>query len=441
MPEKAKTLQQLIEVFQPSPLDDQNWNFWQDTDKARETQAIQSIIMNFKLAVKKPSPVKILFCGHRGCGKSTELNRIRRELSDIYEICQESVLKRYPLHSMDHRLLLFFCSEILLERAEKLKITLDKDEKSLVLEWFDEKSIEHVKKQGYEINAEAGGEIKILNLIKACMSGKISRASETREISLGFVLDRIDRYMSGLLVIRNKIQEKSGKPLLLIIEDLDKIYDLEQARKIFIENSKIFGDLPFHAILTFPIGLWYDPKSNLQADYDHRKILPMIPVSQPPKGITKEEGKDEKGRQCLEDLFFKRVEKSAKLISHEALHTLIVKSGGVLRDFGYIIRESALFALIGNSREISQDDINKAVNSLRIEYENFLGEFGNFKVEEIMNHVDQFKSGPLPDVDQTEVFKHLLQNLCILEYNGERWYDLHPLIREYMEKKKWIGQK
>jgi hypothetical protein len=41
------------------------------------------------------------------------------------------------------------------------------------------------------------------------------------------------------------------------------------------------------------------------------------------------------------------------------------------------------------------------------------------------------------DLEQTDIFKHLLQNLCILEHNGERWFDLHPLIRNYMEKKKW----
>jgi hypothetical protein len=35
--------------------------------------------------------------------------------------------------------------------------------------------------------------------------------------------------------------------------------------------------------------------------------------------------------------------------------------------------------------------------------------------------------------DQTVAFKMLLQSLCILEYNSQRWFDLHPAVREYLE--------
>jgi hypothetical protein len=85
--------------------------------------------------------------------------------------------------------------------------------------------------------------------------------------------------------------------------------------------------------------------------------------------------------------------------------------------------------------------VERTWKKLQQQYEPFLGEFENFKVPDILHLIDQFKQGPLAGVDHTEIFKHLLQNLCILEYNGERWHDLHPLIRNYMERKKWIEKK
>jgi len=436
MCQKAKTFSEVIDVFTPAPLNNDNWNFWQDTDEVRETVVIPTIIEKLKQSVTK-KPIKILFCGHRGCGKSTELNRISRKMKNQFEIVSESI-ERYPLHAIDHRLVLYFCAEILLETAERIELDLQDREKDTLLGWFDEKSIQDVREQGYNVDVHTGAGIKILNLIKAGFSGKIFRASETREQSLKFVLDRMDRYMDGLFVISEKIRQKTKKPLLLIIENLDKINNLEQGRKIFIENSKIFGNLPFHAIFTFPIGLWLDPKSNLTADYDNPEILPMIPVNPPPSIIEQGEQKAEKGRDCLRSLFYKRVEQSEDLIDSEPLDLLIVKSGGVLRDFSYLIRESCILAQITKSDKIQKNHVEMILNKLQQQYETFLGEFEEFKVSDILDQINQFRKGPLVGADHTEIFKHLLQNLCILEYNGERWHDLHPLIRNYMEKKKWI---
>lgn len=440
MAEKARIIRNLITVFETEPLSDETWDFWYKTDAARETEAIQSIITILETVPDKPKPIKILFCGHRGCGKSTELNRVRTKLKDMYSVDSSSVLKRYPLHAVDHRLILFYCAERLIEMAEKANVGLTKDEKSVVLEWFDKKSITHVENQGHDVSVETGAGINILKLITASVSGKIYSGGKTQDETLKYILDRVDRYILGLKIINNKIREKTGKPPLLILEDLDKISELNQSKKIFIENSKIMIDLPFHAIFTFPISLYYDPKSNLQ-NYDHREILPMIPIDDQPREIAKETRKGERGRDCLRKIFSRRVENPEQLIEGSSLNLLIEKCGGVLKDFTYLIRESAVFALNRNSGKIEDNDVNNAIRKLQNEYENYLGEYGEgdekITVKAILDIIDLFQNGPLISVDHTGVFKHLLQNLCILEYNGERWYDLHPLIRDSMKRKKW----
>jgi len=449
MVEKAKSLADISRIFGPEPLDDSTWEYWQQTDDVRGTPTAKSIIIRLENSVKDPIPKKILISGHKGCGKSTELNRVQQELKNIYEIESSSILERYPLHAVDHRLLLFFCSQKILELAEKLKVGVNRDERTIIIGWFDENSIEKVKQEGHSLEAEGSAGISLLKAIAFKVSGKIYSGGDTRKTTLEYIQDRVDLFILGLKIIAKKIREKVNKPLLLIIENLDKISDLKQAKEIFIENSHILRDIPFHTIFTFPIGLWFDPQISIKAFYEDSDILPMIPIKSTQANTNTEiKRKMEIGQECLKHILQKRIDESVVLITDNALNLAIEKSGGVLRDLFYTVREASIFAQIRNDTKINEEDTNNALNKLRREYENRIGEFPGcdgkvIKVKDILSYIIQFKDGPIEStqLEQTEIFKHLLQNLCILEYNGERWFNLHPLIRDYMGKRKWrIGK-
>jgi len=445
MVEKAKSLADISRIFGPKPLDDSTWEYWQQTDDVRDMPTAELIITKLKNSVKEPITKKILLSGHGGCGKSTELNRVAQGLKYLYEVDASSIAERYPLTAIDNCLLLFFCSQRVLELADKVKIELNKNEKATILGWFDEQSIEKVKEEGYNIETEGSAGISFFKAIALRVWGKIYSGGNTKETTLKFIQDRVDLFILGLIIIANKIREKLKKPLLLIVENLDKISNPEQAKEIFIINSHILRDIPFHTIFTFPIRLWFDPQISIKKIYEDSVILPMIPVKSLQANIPSEiKKKMGIGQKCLKYIFDKRVDENVVLITDDALNLAITKSGGVLRDFFYVIREASIFAQVRNDTKMNEDDINKSLNTLRIEYENRIGEFPGcdgkvIKVNDILLYIKKFQNGPIysTQIEQTEVFKHLLQHLCVLEYNGERWFDLHPLIRDYMGKRKW----
>ena len=86
MIEKAKKVEDLIKVFEPYPLmeTDSFEKFYVDTYAARETNAVKRMSYGLKFSLNRD--MKILFMGHRGSGKSTELFLLKNEIDDQFDV-------------------------------------------------------------------------------------------------------------------------------------------------------------------------------------------------------------------------------------------------------------------------------------------------------------------------------------------------------------------
>lgn len=432
--EKATKLSEFSRYFQVKPLDESTWSQYVETDPARGGNHVRFLIEHFE--VNRDEPSKAIFSGHTGSGKSTELARLKKNLEDNYYIITARIGEKYSLPSIDYRQVVFFCVTQLIEVAEKNKATLDNDEEENILSWFDERWVEETKKQGYGVGVEGGTGIGFLKNIYLKVSGKIYSGGETKEKVSRHIEERLDQLRLNMLTIVKAINKKiAPKKLLLILEDLDKLEDRDQARKIFIEHSRQLLDIPCSIIFTFPIVLWYDQTGLF--NYPIRYILPMIPVSEAPAGgdlsDRDRKSKAEEGRKILTQIVYQRIDENAGLIEPEALTYMINKSGGLIRDLFYLLREAALGAKIDNREQIVLPDAENAVNRLRSEYINRISPSKNISIEDIESSLGKTSAWPQRLPQQTEAFKMLLQTLCILEYNGDRWFDLHPLIRDYLE--------
>lgn len=174
----------------------------------------------------------------------------------------------------------------------------------------------------------------------------------------------------------------------------------------------------------------------------------MLPVVEPPESASRSSAsedalaqqrrdKREAGRNALRDILFKRIDLSADLIVDDAVDALIDASGGVLRDFLYLLRDAALEADVAERECIEVDDVRKARNKLFHEYSNRIVPVPELDLT--LAHINEVLGEPddwprrLPE--RTLGFNSLLQSLCILEYNGDRWYDLHPLVKEALRRR------
>lgn len=447
---KAKQLSDIPHVASPKPLDAATWGMWVDTEQSRGNNAVVKLVMRMRDAHGRPDAMKALFTGHAGSGKSTELQRVAEMLKDLYHCVIGPIGTRYALPQIDYRQFLFYCATQLVDVAEDQKATLSRDEAKALLEWFDETTKEEVRKDGYNLDAGAGVNLSLFKSLFAKVAGKIYSGGETKEKTVKHIESRLDQLRLNMQVMVKAIEEKlaPGK-LLLIVEDLDKIEDLEQGRRLFFEHRRQLLDVPCSMILTFPIALWYGQDDGV-LNYPIRYLLPMIPVDSPPETIKDlNPQKAERGRAVLRKIVFARLDETDDLISEEALEKLIDDSGGVLRDLLYVLREAAVSAQVAGRTRIEIGDIEGVGRELRSEYANRLGRPASTQVTEDTTASDPIKrvlgeTEDWPkesaiaeeDVGTSADFKRLLQSLCILEYDGDRWYDLHPLVRAHLNERK-----
>ena len=450
MTAKAKTLEEVVQLAGPEPLTTKTWSLYVDTEEARGGRIVPRIIR--QLSSVHDRPQHALFAGHTGCGKSTELVRVGTELSRYYDVLYCQVQDRYSLTTLDYRQLLFLCAQLLIEHAQKSGVHLEDDVVTSLLDWFDAQTVEEVKKKGYRVglSGELGGKAEVgtpsllgkMGLVLQAflkMSGEIFSGGETQIKVLKHIEQRLDllvRHMAVIVrIIENAIQPKR---LLLILEGLDKVEDLEQARKLFIDHRPQLLSIPASVIFTCPIRLWYDAEG-LQA-YPVHYLLPMIPVTAPPKSLSLTDAaaqmKMTRGLQTLRLIIEARVDTRFNLIEPEALNYIIIKSGGVLRDLFTLLRESALEALLTGKTSIAESHARSAAHLLRNDYVNRLSPPARggsaISFDDIKKALGTADEWPRRDADKTPAFKLLLQTLCILEYNGETWHNLHPLVHEYL---------
>jgi len=168
---KATQLSEISRFASPKPLDESTWYMWVDTEEARGSGAVLKLVEQLRQAHAQPDPVKVLFAGHSGSGKSTELFRVKQEVEDLYHVVIARIGDRYSLPTVDYRQLLFFCASQLIDvGAQQNAIIVDKDEAKLVLEWFDARTQEEVKSGGHILTIEAGAKMSFFKALFAKFS-------------------------------------------------------------------------------------------------------------------------------------------------------------------------------------------------------------------------------------------------------------------------------
>jgi len=242
---KATQLSEISQFTSPKPLDESTWHMWVDTEEARGSGAVLRLVEQLRQAHAQPEPVKALFAGHSGSGKSTELFRVKRAIEDLYYVAIARIGNRYSLPTVDYRQLLFFCASQLVEvGAQENAIIADGDKATNLLEWFDERTIKEVQSGGHKLTVEAGAKFNIFTALFAKFSGKIYSGGETRDEAVKHIESRLDQLSLNMQIIVRAIEEKLGtRKLLLILEDLDKIEDRDQSSKLFFEHRPQLLDI------------------------------------------------------------------------------------------------------------------------------------------------------------------------------------------------------
>lgn len=357
-------------------------------------------------------PPKFYFSGHRGCGKSTELqhilasNQIRkkywpihfsiREEADIIDLDFLDILlsiggRMYRTYRRQGGHL----PEKLLKDLEGWKGKVEQETRTVLVG----------RVNGYELGASIDA-----FFLNAGMKMKLEPATriELRQV--------IEKDITGLIAVINGISEaihaQEKRVPLILIDDLDKP-DLEKARAIFHDRREIMTQPNCAIVYTISSALFYSKE--FDAIRDQAIFLPNINLHHP----LETELHDEEGYATMRR--FSNVRMSPELIESGALEAAISYSGGVFREMARIMRTSLGRARRRNATRIEFADVEMAATEIRNEYRRILDKNDLSFLKKIHEH---------NRLEYNERLRPLLQLLAILEYqNGENWCDIHPVLR------------
>jgi len=230
---------------------------------------------------------------------------------------------------------------------------------------------------------------------------------------LSDLIERIDNMVS-------EAEIKTKKPVLVIVDDLEKIPRIDAAKKLFYEDIGVLLQIKPRMIYTIPISLVLDPIfAQIKSRFDDDQTLPNIKIK------DRDGNPLTGGKEFFENFVNNRVGMK-QLIERDALDFAIEMSGGVLGQFVNIIRNSSIYALQDGDSRIKKRHIELYVHKERRSFDRFL----SYDDIEFLKMIRDNK-----DARDGDTLLMLLHSLSILEYqNDNNWFDVNPIIVPLLEK-------
>ncbi len=435
MLKRATKLTEIISAFPQAPLaGDEFEDYYVPVDKERDKSL--SRVEELKQNLKKDN-AKILFAGHRGSGKSTELNRLIIDIASTTFIVQFSVTQELDVNDLNYIDLVMVMMEQLADRAEEAKlIHKDSEEFERIKNWLSDVTEIKAEETGYMLEVEAGlkanrGILSSLIGLIAEFKAAIKSASSSKTEYRKKLEKKISLLKAHCNIMINEISlnlEKKGKKLLVIIEDLDKA-ETARTHEIFYRHSGILSELNASIVFTVSIFALMSPcLADVSGRFKHVS-LPML------KTTEKGRGRFLKGFEVLREIVDRRAELS--LFEDDVLDIMIERSGGVLRDLFEMIEIAANSASFQGLDVIDKNASDYAFERLKSKYRGMITieddpDTGTTtkSLYEKLQHVSRSTTKEFP-LDERLLF--LLSCLAVVEYNGEQWFDVHPAVKSLLE--------
>ena len=444
---KAVKVEDIYSAFRYLPLQiDEMDEFFIETDSARGGSPMRKRLSRL-LEREMGDYQHILFVGYKGSGKSTELNRLQKDIQDKYLVLNYSVFTELdPVH-LNYIELFIVTLERLFAVAKDNDLDISQEYIDKISHWLGTKEIVDIREKyniGAELETGSEGKFGIPYLqnffYKFRLSAKSSLSlketiKQNIEPKLSDLIEHCNLLINEIIL---GLSEIGKEDILIIIEDLDKI-PVDRAEELFFNYTSQLTQLKCNVVFTFPISSYFNIRFNtIRQSFDAIYELPMIKVINPdqtenPEGI---------------DMLIKIVEKRMDLSLFDddgLLKRLILKSGGCIRDLFRMIAEAAEHAIDFGNTTMSKLDCDISIQSLKREYDNTIADnFRNGKKIEVSTYYNtlvKMAKDPGKKADHTEEILDLRQNLCVLGYNGTGWCDVHPIVKDILiEKGKWDGR-
>ncbi|MGI4795722.1 MAG: ATP-binding protein [Janthinobacterium lividum] len=362
----------------------------------------------------------ILFFGHVGTGKTTELKFYAAELKNTgwflpVEVDVPGVLDRNNLQYAD---LLMAMAHALLQTLEQEGVALPNEGIKEIETWFAEKVATRGELKEFTSEIKAGGEAsagvpllaKLFVNFSSAFKANATYKEELRRVIRNTFSQLAEAFNRLIRSAEATLEEKNGKSpvrVLFVIDGTDKLR-AEDRRRLFVDDTELLIAVDTLAIYTAPIALKYEDALVGRLDAD--LVLPMIKL-QDAHGL-----RCEPGWRAMREILLKRADRSL-FADEQDIERLIENSGGHPREMLRLLQLCCEFAGL----KIDAQVVEESIAQLASEYRRLL-QPDDYK------RLVQIDRNPL-DVGNDEAVRRLLYCLALLEYNDGSWRRSHPVIR------------
>ena len=409
------------------PLNGSDDPRWVDTTVARGEYSLRSLYRALgveggdhgpQLSLRRP-PVRgyYLFCGHRGCGKSTELRRMRNSLHDAaaYYVVFADAARDLDPNNLRYQDILLHLAATLTKQLEDDGISIKKAHLGRLQSWFDQHVLEKTEVEELTTQVTASAQVgsglpflgKLLAAISTAFKTNATHKDVLRRTLKNYFSDFADAFNHFIDAAENALRDRNkGGRILFIVDGTDRLSE-EDADAFFIKDTHQVQQVRSLFVYCAPIHLMYGA-AVVQQNFGVFR-LPMIKIS---------DEYDSAGRVAMRTLLYLRA--SPTLFDKDVADYLINHSGGHPRDLLRLLQQAFQHA---DRDRFDDAAARRAVAEAASTFRRIL-EPDDYRLLAEIDATDSSVEQP----QSTGRARHLLYNLALLEYNDYYWRS-HPVVR------------
>lgn len=421
--EQEELLNQFFNNLEDKPLeptDDFYYPFLEDTDDDPIAELDNRIRLSQSQSVN-------LFTGQRGSGKSTEFRRLKKILNgkgcEVFLLdMQEYMNLTTPVEISD------FLIAIMTALSEEVEQRFKQaPHQRAYLEQLGDFFTSEIKLGEIEISgikASLKDDPSFKKRLQDGMKGHIARIVKDAH---GFAQEVVE-------LIRSEKKDKDKK-VVVLVDSVEKLRGVgaEGADAVYKSVENLFSgfasslQIPMlHIVYTIPPYLTpLAPGLGRQLGANLGCTLPCVHVR------TRENGTDDDGLKIMREFVRRRCPQPWEEIFHQTkLDKLAKASGGDLREFFRLIRDSLVKASTKNIYPIPDAVIERTLNHARREMLPIAQTDKDWLIK-----INASKDAELENMADLPALARFFDTKLVLNYrNGDDWYDVHPLLCEEIRK-------
>jgi hypothetical protein len=419
----------------------------------RDGAPSQSLAIDLLMA-ERPAEIKVLLCGARGSGRTTELTRLAHDIDQHFCVVQTDL----GLGIRDGASTLAVITLLGVAALHAIKSCSDPDSEAKALAMGRTSPVGRgVERLQTALRRFGDGMPSVTQLVDgvsgivtlfdpaiaatlgtargmAKATGSTTSATSKLRIDLarGPLEGRLKpdqrgdaQFVVGAVnEILAELEALAGRSPLLLADGLDKRIRLDEVT-LALNDEYLLRDLQAPVVLTGPMNLRHDPRFRTAPGNFRLTVLYNVPIWHRVDGGAVQAAFE--GIQVLRDLYKRRREQAGipkGLFRDGLIDRAAHNCAGIVRDFLGLLHEAGKNALRRGARTVDADDLEAAIKARRLEMEITLRE----QDIRILRHV--LDSAILPRTP--EVSSLLFENSITCHYGNNLWFRPHDLLVDYL---------